>query len=242
MPKKLTIKEFIDRSNKVHNSFYEYSKVEYINSKVKVQIICPKHGVFYQKPDNHLRGQSCPSCKFCHNKQNQPMKLNIFIEKSQTIHHSFFNYSKVSYKNTYTKVYIVCPIHKGFWQTPHNHLKGQGCPTCCQSKGEKQIEQWLKEQNIQFVPQKRFKECCNKRPLPFDFYLPEINTCIEYDGEQHFTPFRLKDKKKALLKFQSTKKHDKIKTSFCKENNIHLIRIRFDEKQIHNILANSIAI
>jgi endogenous inhibitor of DNA gyrase (YacG/DUF329 family) len=53
---------FIHTANKVHNNFYDYSKVEYTNSHKKVNIICPNHGEFVQQPYVHLQGHHCPEC------------------------------------------------------------------------------------------------------------------------------------------------------------------------------------
>lgn len=107
-----------------------------------------------------------------------------FIERSKIIHNYIYNYDKVVYVNNTTKVIIVCPIHDEFFQKASYHLSGRGCQKCSSSKGELFIWNFLKTNNIKFIEEKRFKECKNKRPLPFDFYLPEYNMCIEYDGRQ----------------------------------------------------------
>ena len=69
---------------------------------------------------------------------------------------------------------------------PSNLLTGYGCPECNESKGEKQVGLWLRQHDIMYVSQKRFDDCCDKKSLPFDFYLPNYNTCIEYQGKQHY--------------------------------------------------------
>lgn len=91
------------------------------------------------------------------------------------------------------------------------------------------IKKWLDSHNVKYVVQKRFKGCKDKRTLPFDFYLPERNTCIEYDGEQHYRPVRfggisVDDSDK---RFEYVKYHDEIKNNYCKSNNIKLIRIPY---------------
>ena len=121
-----TLDSFIKKAKEVHGDKYDYSKVEYINNKTKVCIICPEHGEFWQRPDKHLsRGSGCPKCG-----GTSKLKLSEFIEKANFLHKNKYDYSKVNYENYETKVCIICPIHGEFWQTPHAHLNGQGCPYC----------------------------------------------------------------------------------------------------------------
>jgi very-short-patch-repair endonuclease len=113
-----------------------------------------------------------------------------------------------------------------FIQKPTTHLKGCGCPMCNESQGERKISQILENKKINFISQKKFDGCLYKRKLKFDFYLPDYNTCIEYDGEQHNVMYRF-EKTNERLKIRQ--KRDKIKNEYCKENNIHLIRIKYNE-------------
>ena len=58
-----TTEEFVEEAKKIHGDKYDYSKVNYINNHTKVCIICPKHGEFWIKPNNHLSSkQGCPIC------------------------------------------------------------------------------------------------------------------------------------------------------------------------------------
>jgi hypothetical protein len=88
------------------------------------------------------------------------------------------------------------------------------------------IRNFLIENNIDFIPQKRFKKCRDKKPLPFDFFLYTKNICIEYDGEQHFLN---KPTFGGPNRFFNIKRKDEIKDIFCRENNINLIRIKYDD-------------
>lgn len=137
-----------------------------------------------------------------------------------------YNYSKVNYKNAHTPVEIICKKHGSFWQTPNKHLDGKGCPKCFYSKGEIMIEKILKEINITYVPQKIFPDCKFKKYLKFDFYLPDYNVCIEYDGEQHDSIYRF-EKDTERLKIR--KFRDQIKNIYCEEKRIKLIRISHKE-------------
>ena len=202
--------------------------VKYIGFYEKVKIICKKHGIFKQSPSDHIRGIGCPICA-----NNTQKTRKVFIKESNLIHDNKYDYSLVEYKNNKTKVKIICPIHGLFKQRPNDHLNNHGCFMCNDSKGEKQIRKKLKEYNIIFESQKRFKGCKYKKTLPFDFYLPTYNMCIEFDGEQHYIPFECWGGYE-YLKTQKIK--DRIKDSFCEENKIKLLRIKFSDKINEKIL------
>ena len=92
--------------------------------------------------------------------------------------------------------------------------------------------------NIEYIQQYRFEDCRNKKPLPFDFYLPEYNMCIEYDGEQHFSENRAFG---GTDRFWTTVIHDAIKNQYCEDNNINILRIPYWElKNIEEILKKEI--
>ena len=123
--RKLTTEEFIKKAKAVHGNKYDYSKVEYINSRTKICIICPKHGEFWITPHSHLTGHGCHkcSCKYV-------LSTEEFVKRAREIHGNKYDYSKVEYKNYDTKVCIICPKHGEFWQMPHSHLQGNGCTVC----------------------------------------------------------------------------------------------------------------
>ena len=127
MPKKKTKEEFIKEATEKHNGKYDYSKVEYVNSRTKVCIICsnPEHGEFWQTPSSHLSGSGCPKCvdKYSPTKEE-------WITSAREAHDDKYDYSKVEYVNSKTKVCIICSEHGEFWQTPNNHLNMHGCPKC----------------------------------------------------------------------------------------------------------------
>lgn len=125
-----TTEEFVREANKIHNGKYDYSKVNYIDSKTKVCIICPKHGEFWQTPINHLGGKGCRECGIENIKKKQRLTVEEFTEKVAKKHKGKYDYSKVEYVNNHTKVCIICPEHGEFWQTPNDHLTGYGCPKC----------------------------------------------------------------------------------------------------------------
>ncbi len=229
---------FVKKSSKKYNNKYDYSLVEYKNNHTKVKIICPEHGLFEQTPHNHLDNNivGCPKCG-----KSERLTNIEFVKRANKIHGDKYDYSQVVYVNSHTKVKIFCKkCNKIFEQQAGNHIKDeQGCPKCKSSKGEKAIREWLIKNNIRFIEQKRFKECRSKRPLPFDFYLPDYNILIEFDGEQHFNPWHTIPN--AVKKLEETQTKDRIKTKFCEDLGIKLVRINYKElKKIDVILKDNI--
>lgn len=205
--KKLTTEEFINRVKEIHGNKYDYSNVNYINSKTKVCIICLEHGEFWQTPINHLQGKGCPECG-----GTKKIEQNQFINKAKLIHGDKYDYSKIEYKGIHKKVCIICPEHGEFWQTSSSHLKGNGCPICNESKLERQVALFLDENGVKYERQKKFK-WLGKQSL--DFYLPEYNIAIECQGEQHFKPI---EHFGGIDKFLDTQKNDFKKFKLCKSN------------------------
>jgi len=215
--KKIKPEEFIYKSNIIHKNLYDYSFTNFIGVKINVKIICYKHGIFKQRPQHHLAGHGCRKCARELINDSQRLTKEDFIYKSKKIHENIYDYSKADYKNVKSnndKVSIICKKHGEFKQLIRHHLSGSGCPICRESKGENLIRKFLIENSINFTSQKRFKNCRDKKPLPFDFYLPKHNLCIEYQGEQHFKPVMHWGGEKA---FKNIKKRDKIKKIYCKK-------------------------
>ena len=189
-------------------------------------------------PENILKGCGCSECK----------KDKIKDKNSKT-HEQYVGELKILnpniealdiYVNALTPIKHKCLIDGYEWlAAPGNILYGYGCPKCNSSKGEKSISQWLDDNQIEYISQKKFDDCKDIRTLPFDFYLPDYNLCIEYDGEQHFKPVNFGgiSDEEASQNYKTTVQHDQIKNEFCKNNNISLLRIPFYENP-HEILNN----
>jgi hypothetical protein len=213
--------EFIKQANLVHGDKYDYSLVDYIDSKTKIKITCTTHGEFEQLPTPHLSlKQGCPKCV------GMNKTTNDFINDVKLVHGDKYDYSKTVYETSKIKIDIICYKHGLFKQTPNMHLKGQGCPICKESKGEKKVREFLFKNKINFIRQHTFFDCKNTNVLPFDFYLPDHNICIEYDGIQHFKPVNRFGGEKGFL---LTKQNDSIKNNYCLVNKINLIRIPYFE-------------
>jgi len=218
-----TTEQFIQEAKAVHGNKYNYDQVVYKNAWEKVKIFCKKcEKYFYQTPHDHLKGKGCLYCIGL-KKTNE-----VFIQEAKKIHNNKYDYKNIEYTHNKVKIQIYCKkCKKYFWQSPNDHLSGHGCPNCSKSKGEDFIYKWLTKNNIQFEMQKRFENCKDKLTLPFDFYLPDYNMCIEFQGEQHFT--EKKEYFHQKYPFEIQLKHDKIKKDYCNKNKITLLEINYNE-------------
>ena len=212
---KLSLEEFVEKSRKVHGDKYDYSKVEYVDAKTKICIICPIHGEFWQTPDSHLRGSGCPKCSPY---RSYKYTTEEFIEMARKVHGDKYDYSKVDYKNRLTPVCIICPTHGEFWQKPREHFKGNGCQICNESRLEKEIKMLLGENGIDYEAQKRFSWLRYKWPMSLDFYIPKYNIAIECQGEQHF-----KNREFFCQDFEERVKMDLLKKELCNKNGVNVL-------------------
>jgi hypothetical protein len=231
-----TYLEKISQATKIHGGKYDYSLIKKDFSTMDVvPIICPEHGVFNQLWCNHIHQQhNCPQCATYGKKKIPVEEIKRRVLELET----GFEYNWDSFTGYYDNMDMKCPIHGWFKQSISNHLFGQRCPVCKNSKGEETIRKFLLDNNIEFISQKTFDGCRNPKTnyrLKFDFYIPSINLCIEYDGELHYRPIKFfggqKEYEKSLIL-------DEIKNKFCEQNDINLLRISYMEfKSINNILT-----
>jgi hypothetical protein len=140
---KSNTEEFIKNALLVHGDKYDYSKVDYKNNNTKVIIICKTHGEFTQNSYNHLTGQGCNKCSYILRANKNKTTVDEFIKKSKIIHDDKYDYSKVDYKNSDTKINIICKIHGEFLQTPSSHLQRYGCAKCA-GKAKSNTEEFIK--------------------------------------------------------------------------------------------------
>ena len=187
--KTLTVVEFVERATNVHNSKYDYSKVDYKSALTKVTIICPEHGDFDQTPSCHINNkQGCPSCG-----SNKKVTVAEFVERAKKKHDTLstsYNYSKVlSFKSTTTKVEIICNLHGPFFMTPKLHMAGQGCKKCSSNFSYVAIA-WLehtaKTRGIQIKHALRGGEehlKINGVVYPVDGFCADLNTVFQFSGD-----------------------------------------------------------
>lgn len=225
--------EFIKEISVIYKNC-TFNKVEYKGRKKPVIITCDIHGDFEKRADEALRSKGCPNCQ-----SNSPMDTKSFVEAASKVHFGKYDYAKTLYRRRLSKLTITCPLHGDFKQTPNGHLSGRGCPRCRKSKGEEKIERFLENYNINYNYE---HVLCKSREtggsLRADFFLPEMNTVIEFDGVQHFKPIKAWGGEVNLKKVQ---KRDRIKDNFCRLNKIKVIRIKYtDINKVEDILKTQL--
>ena len=225
--------EIIQKLIKKYENDYEYPDFEFNSLDDEITLICKKHGDVKKSIKDHLK-YSCKKCYYDIIGDSLRSSINDFIKKSNNFHNNRYDYSLVNYINNRTKVTIICNSHGEFNQTPSSHIIGKGCPKCNRSKGESLIENFLLKNGINFYTQFMFNDCRLTNPLKFDFYLYDHNICIEFDGVQHYA----KDYSESYFYDETIKIRDDIKTEYCENNNIKLIRIKYHSiKNIDSILS-----
>lgn len=128
--KKLTQEEFSKRVKELHEGKINVDKSEYINQTSKIIATCYKHGDFLVSPDSLLHGHGCPNCKREKLAKLHSITQDEFLKRAKKVHGDKYDYSKVKYINSTTKICIICPKHGEFCQIPNSHLSGKGCPAC----------------------------------------------------------------------------------------------------------------
>ncbi len=234
--KNKTTPVFIDEANQIHAFNYSYTKSIYKDSKTKLVITCHVHGDFVQSPSNHLAGHGCTKC----GGKNRLTKNYEYTKKANLVHNFRYDYNKLNYINSKTKIIITCRIHGDIEQLPHNHLRGHGCLKCKLSKGEKTIFKVLANENMQFKTQYQFEDCIYKRKLLYDFalFFNEKITLIEFHGEQHYKSINFFGSES---NFEKILIRDKIKQDYACANNIELLIIPYTETMnIESLVSNFI--
>lgn len=199
---RMTPKEFINRSNNIHNDKYDYSPTIYTSFNKKVSIRCLIHGLFQQTPHSHLAGNGCPDCGHILRGLKKRSNTEKFIEKANKLHKSKYDYSQTIYDGNRKQVKIICKSHGEFFQQPSNHLMGKGCPRCNHVISTQETN-FLDYYNI---PERNYRlpKWKNK---PVDGYNPQTNEVYEFLGDYwHGNP----------SKFISSDIHPKKKISYGK--------------------------
>ena len=218
---------------------YELLSTEYKNNGEKLKIKCNKNHIFLMNFRDFQQGYRCPHC---YNERRHEVKKYSTEYISKKIKEE--GYTLLSeYKNSTSKIMLQCPNNHEYETEWSNFQQGRRCPICNESKGEKKVTEVLNKYNVKYIFQHKFNDCKFKNKLPFDFYLPDYDICIEYDGQQHFEPidFSGKGYEYALDRFISCVINDTIKNDYCKKNNINLIRISYkDFDKIEEVIKNRI--
>ena len=217
---KLTKEDFIEKARLIHGDRYDYSKVEYINSRVKVCIVCPEHGEFWQEPTSHLSGRKCPSCAKIDSASKRRMTTEEFIEKAKTVHGDRYDYSQSEYVGIYEPITINCRIHGAFSQIASYHLRGNGCQQCAQemkdSASERELYDFVRMAYDGVVMQNYRSILSDNKEL--DIYLPSAKIAFEFDGLYWHNE-----------KNQPSRSYHLSKTEECLSKGIQLVHIFEDE-------------
>jgi hypothetical protein len=216
--------EVLKSFRETHREQYEYNGDDYVNSSSIIRIICPKHGEFQQGVTSHKHGQGCPKCGRDRISEFLTTPWEEVLKSFRETHRDKYSYNPESYTLLESPMEMLCKKHGRFEQSPKSHRNGSGCPICNSSRGEKDIQFLLSDFGIDYVHQKKFRELSNY--YRFDFYVPIVNTVIEYNGLQHYEPVDHFDGQDGLEK---TIERDRIKKEYCIENGINYEIIRYDE-------------
>ena len=226
-----SMKHNIEEVKEYMESFgYELLSTEYKNALAKLLIRCPLGHEYLQSWNNFYNGNRCTYC-------GGTAKLTYEYVKKYI---ESFGYELLSdeYKNNKTKLLVQCPNgHK--WETRFADFKFKEtrCPVCCISKGERRIIEWLDNNNIEYVYEKTYKDLfgLGGGHLSYDFYLPQYNLLIEYQGGFH--DGTVTGNYQTDEQFLIRQEHDKRKREYAKYNNINLLEIWYwDFDNIEEIL------
>lgn len=209
-----------------------YELIEY-NGFQDVVVKCKQCGNLRHTTASNILRFGCKHCASV--KQNEPRKLTTqeFINRAREVHGDRYDYSKTKYISWNTPVCIICSKHGEFWQKAGKHLSGHGCQKCRESRGEELVRLALEESDIPFEQEKHFQ--LYKKVL-VDFYINFNNKqyIIEVNGEQHYMPV---DYFGGQLHYDEQVKRDQALSDYCKENNIKLFIIKYDENKLERIQA-----
>lgn len=223
---RLSTKKFIEKAQKIHGNVYDYSKVDYTDSRRKVEISCPQHGPFYQVPTDHLGGHGCNACARAKLEKSLIYSTQEFISKANRIHGEKYNYLKTEYTDCRGIISICCPKHGDFKQVAYYHLAGNGCPKCgsTESKDEQAIYDFLISIGITDI-QSRIRNIIPPKEL--DIYSPSHKIAIEYCGLYWHSDAQ-----------KSSNYHlDKLKA--CQEKGIRLITIFESDWKLKRLIVES---
>jgi len=172
-------KDFILKAQSIHHNKYDYSKVNYITSLVKVVIICKEHGEFTQTPGMHLSGRGCLDCGLLKISNSLLSSTKDFIIKAKEVHGNKYNYANVDYISCKDDIDIICHKHGIFKQSPNKHLQGHGCTKCTSGISNKEIK-W-----VELFNNVNIKHCTltsSNKYYFVDGYDETTNTVYEFYG------------------------------------------------------------
>ena len=224
-----TTEEFIKKAIKKYGDEFDYSKTDLNDKDENGMVTVTSHRICIDGQEYGDIKVNPKTFLYRHFKLKHFLNTDYFVRISNFVHNYKYDYSKcdLKYKDKNGKVTIICPIHGEFKQSPHAHLKGDGC-VLCRNTQEGIFYNEFKQlyPNIEIVRQKRF-DWLERQSL--DFYLPQYNIAIEYQGNIHFE--YNKKIHKEDIDFVNQQERDKRKNELCKTNGVKLIYFSFDNKR-----------
>lgn len=224
------------------NRSYILLSKEYINAKTKLEYICPKHEEYGSQYITYNNLKSGFGCKYCGRERTIDSKRLSFNEVKEIFAKHDMILLDQKYKNSNTPLKYICKHHPEFgvqYMALSNAYK-QHCPYCNTIKGEDKIAHYLLEHKIEFIPQKSYDGLrgLGGGKLSYDFYLPNFNLLIEYQGEQHEHPVDIFGGKE---QFKVQQEHDKRKREYADKHSIELFEIwYYDFSNIESMLNNKL--
>lgn len=222
---KLTTEDF---RKKLEDRFGDQFDIlsEYVNNETKIHLHCNHCGHDIWKRPSKMVTSTSEGCYICSGK-NWFKTTESFKEEVEEKFPG--EYKIIGEYHKAREPLEVQRVECGhvYMISPDNLLRGKGCPRCSlkQSSYMDLVEEYLDSHGIIYEKEKRFDDCRNIRPLPFDYYIPAQNTCIEVDGQFHFDINNLY--KTGQSSFEEVSKRDAIKTKYCEERGIRLLRLPY---------------
>lgn len=235
----LTHDEFVEKiKEKINENIIILGK--YVNSTTKIECKCKKCGYVWDTlPERILKGNGCKKCANKELSKKKMKKHDDFVIQMKDVNSEITVIGK--YTGANKKIMCQCKICNHIWEpTPSSLLNGTGCPKCSCSYGEKIISIFLFDNKITFESQKRFNvlKGIGGKSLSYDFYLPQYNLLIEFQGEQHI---HAREYFGGEEKLKIQQEHDRRKREYAKQNNINLLEIwYYDIDNIESILLQKI--
>lgn len=244
---RMKLDEFLSRAKEIHGDKYDYSLVTedtFVHANIPIDIICPEHGIFRQRPTEHIKGRGCYKC----GKQRMAIKNSLtrdeVVRRCNEVFGNRYDYSLFTeYKGKKHKIDVICPKHGAWKVSINNHLyRHSGCPMCKRSFGEERIADFLTKHNIEYKEEYRIRNeilFCQNTIMMVDFYLPKHNIIIEYNGIQHYKKIPMFNERT----LEQQQERDIAVRQYCKRHKIKLIEIPYTEfDNIENILKKELKI
>lgn len=173
----VSLEEFIARAKECHGDKYDYSRVSFLTTTDKVEIICPDHGIFLQEPAGHMRNHGCKECGL----QVGVITFENFLKRAVDEHGDTYIYHEAKWDGAH-KTVIECRVHGEFTQNWFNHVKGNGCSKCANtgpSIGEQQLADFVESLGVEII-QSDYSVLGSHE---VDILIPSLNLGFEYNGD-----------------------------------------------------------